>query len=57
VIKSAKLGNFELYNLKTDLAQKNDVAGVEKQRFESMVRKLVARHKEVQTEGRDWFAK
>ena len=57
VIKSTKLGNFELYNLKADLKQQHDMALEKPELLKQLSQQLVQRHSEVQSEGPDWFAK
>jgi arylsulfatase A len=54
VIKKAKLIDFELFNLKADRSEANDVSSKYPERFEEMKKKLIDQFKEIQTEGRDW---
>ncbi|NOY43708.1 MAG: sulfatase-like hydrolase/transferase [Planctomycetes bacterium] len=54
VIKSATLGNFELYNLANDHRQQEDVGKQHAKKLETLSRQLVARHQEVQAEGPRW---
>ena len=54
VIATEELTQFELYNLKDDLAQQHDLAASEPQRLQEMRKTLVARHREVREEGVKW---
>jgi len=54
VIAEETLSKFELYNLKSDLAQKKDLAESEPQRLAELKKQLIARHKEVRDEGVKW---
>ena len=54
VIAAEELAGFELYNLKSDLAQQHDLADQEPQRLQEMRKTLVARHREVREEGVRW---
>ncbi len=54
LIKSSQLVDFELYNLRDDLAEKNDLAAKEPERLKQLSALLVEKYKQVQTEGRNW---
>jgi arylsulfatase A len=54
IIKSAKLVDFELYNLKNDLAEQNDLAKKEPDKLKELSALLVTKYTEVQREGRMW---
>jgi len=56
VIKSTRLGNFELYNLKMDLKQQHDMASEKPELLKQLSQQLIQRHSEVQSEGPDWYA-
>jgi len=54
IIKAAKLSGFELYNLKTDLGQKTDLAATQPEKLNELSALLVAKYQEVQKQGRVW---
>lgn len=54
VIAAERLSKFELYNLKSDLAQNNDLAATEPERLDSLRKQMIARHREVRDEGVKW---
>jgi arylsulfatase A len=54
LIKRAKLTGFELYNLKVDLAQRDDVSAKEPQKLKELSELLVKKYTEVQQEGPIW---
>jgi arylsulfatase A len=54
LIKTAKLVDFELYNLREDVGEKNDLAAREPERLEALKRALVRLYAEVQSEGPEW---
>jgi arylsulfatase A len=54
IIKDAKLSAFELYNLRRDPSQKNDLAAREPERLKELAEQLTARYLEVRAEGRTW---
>ena len=54
IIKAAKLNGFELYNLKTDLGQKTDLAAAEPGKLKELSALLVAKYEEVQKQGPVW---
>lgn len=53
-IKNSELIDFELYNVKKDLAQDNDVIANNRKQFEAMKAQMVKIHKEIVTEGKFW---
>jgi arylsulfatase A len=53
-IKSAKLTEFELYNLKDDLSQQTDLAQKEPQKLQELADLLVKKYGEVQAAGPVW---
>lgn len=54
IIKTAKLVDFELYNLKDDLAQQENLAADEPEKLKEMAGLLQAAYTQVQQEGRVW---
>ena len=54
LIKTAKLIEFELYNLRDDLGQENDLAKTEPERLAKLKAMLVEKYREVQKEGPTW---
>lgn len=54
VVKSAKLVKFELYNLKNDIAEKNDVSGEHPDVLARMKSAVVKKYSEVQQESPEW---
>lgn len=54
VIRTARLGAFELYHLRDDPAQKHDLAKKRPEKVKMLSRLLTERHREVQQEGRVW---
>jgi arylsulfatase A len=54
LIKSSQLVAFELFNLKTDLAQTTNVRSKNRKQFEKMKAQMVRIHKEIVTEGEHW---
>lgn len=54
VIKTAKLVGFELYNVKTDVGQQNDLAAKEPEKLKELSDLLIAKYNEVQQQGPVW---
>ncbi len=54
LIKTAKLTTFELYNLREDMAERNNLAASEPERLKRMSEMLVKKFVEVQKEGPTW---
>lgn len=54
--KAAELQNFQLYNLRADIGEKNDLATQEAARLEEMKAALVAKYHEVRAESPTWPA-
>lgn len=54
IVKSAKLVNFELYNLREDLGEKKDLAAEQPARLKELSAMLVKKYQEVQAEGPVW---
>lgn len=54
LIKQHKLVGFELYNIKNDPMQSQDLAGSEPERLDRLARKLREKYTQIQTEGRSW---
>jgi arylsulfatase A len=52
--KKANLTSFELYNLREDAGQKNDLAQKEPEKLKELSAQLVKKYEEVQVEGRVW---
>jgi len=53
-IRKKSLVEFELYNIKNDIGQQNNLAKIEPDRFEKMKKKMVDLHEEVIEEGYVW---
>jgi arylsulfatase A len=53
-IKTTKLNRFELYNLKTDLGQKIDLARQKSQRLASLITQMNELWRQIQREGPTW---
>ncbi len=53
-IKSAKLVSFELYNVKNDLAQSEDLASSEPERLAELRKTMIALHRNALDEGPVW---
>ncbi len=45
---------FELYNMRTDIAEEHNLAANQPQRLEAMKKTLVKLHSEIDTEGPVW---
>ena len=54
VIKAARLGKFELYDLRTDRAQTNDLATRHRDQLEKFSQRLTRHHRGVREEGPVW---
>src|SRR5690606_30830610 len=54
IIKASELGRFELYDLRTDLTQTNDLATRQQERLAKYSQLLVDRHRDVRDEGPVW---
>lgn len=54
-LKKTDLVKFELYNLRQDIGQSMDLSAQEKERFESMKKKMTAMHQEILSDGPTWF--
>ena len=54
IIKSERLGGFELYNVKDDIGQQHDLAGAMVEFVKQHGPKLVKKHREVRDEGPTW---
>ena len=57
ILADGALKKFELYNLKTDIAESNDLAEKEPAKLKSLQEKLLALHAEVKAEGPVWKKK
>ena len=55
-IKTVELGNFELYNLKQDIAESNDLASSRGDVLDSLKQKMETTYKQVQAEAPEWPA-
>ena len=53
-IKSTQLSRFELYNLRTDLSQRIDLAGEKSAHLESLINDMNRIWLELQREGPTW---
>jgi arylsulfatase A len=56
VLKTARLTDFELYNLRTDVAETTDLAQAEPERFAALKAKLIATFEEIQQQAPVWPA-
>ena len=54
LLKTSKLVDFELYNLREDVGEKRDRASSEPQRLEAMKQALIRIYTQVQAEGPEW---
>lgn len=54
VIKTERLGDFELYNLAEDIGQADNLAESQPDRLEKYARMLVERHRKVVADGPTW---
>lgn len=55
ILASEDLARFELYNLKDDPHETNDLRDREPERFEALRKELVALNAQVEAEGPDWW--
>ena len=55
ILANAELTEFELYNLKTDARETNDLKATEPQRFAALRAQLLKHHAAVEAEGPDWW--
>ena len=55
ILANAELTEFELYNLKTDVAETNDLKDKEPQRFAALREQLIKHNAAVDAEGPDWW--
>jgi len=53
-LKTTTLVNFQLYNLRDDIGQQQDLAFVETKRFNAMKKKMIDLHQSVIAEGPTW---
>jgi len=53
-LKTAELTRFELYDTRADIAQEQDLAEREPERFEAMKARMLELHREVMAEGPVW---
>jgi arylsulfatase A-like enzyme len=56
VLADAKQTKFELYNLRQDIGEKQDLAAQEPERLKTMAARLKQIHAQVQAEGPRWPA-
>ena len=54
IIKSSELTDFELYDLKQDLAQEMNVVDQHPEQFEKMKSRMARIHKDIVTKGKHW---
>jgi arylsulfatase A len=54
LIKTSKLVDFELYNLREDIGEKRNLASAEPDKLESLKKSLLRLYAEVQAEGPEW---
>jgi len=55
LIKTAQLTDFELYNLRRDVGERNDIADEHPDRLKQMSDRLIELYRFVQTEGPSWY--
>ncbi|MSU79269.1 MAG: N-acetylgalactosamine-6-sulfatase [Gemmataceae bacterium] len=55
LLANPALSKFEMYNLKADVQQKNDLVGKEPARFEAMRKTLQKLNAEIEAEGPPWW--
>jgi arylsulfatase A len=55
-IKTVGLTNFELYNLREDIAESNDLAGSRSDVLDALKQKMLATYEQVQAEAPEWPA-
>jgi arylsulfatase len=55
-LKKAELTSFELYNLRTDIGEKNDLGGKEPERLKRMAAEMRKMYREVRDESPTWPA-
>ena len=53
-LKTTTLTNFELYNIREDIGQQQDLASVQTKRFNAMKKKMIDLHQSVIAEGPTW---
>ena len=54
ILADNKMTKFELYNLRTDMAERHNLAGSEPKRLKAMKRTLVKLHAQIDVEGPKW---
>ena len=54
ILADEKLAKFELYNIKNDISEKNDLAEKEPERLKQMAATLTRLHAEIKAEGPQW---
>jgi arylsulfatase A-like enzyme len=54
ILADNEMTKFELYNLRTDLAEQHNLADSQPQRLEAMKKALAKLHAEIDAEGPDW---
>ncbi len=55
ILANPELTKFEMYNLKTDVKQTDDLVAKEPQKFEAMKQALKKLNAEIEAEGPDWW--
>ncbi|MCK4293213.1 MAG: N-acetylgalactosamine-6-sulfatase, partial [Planctomycetes bacterium] len=55
ILTPTDLSRFELYNLRDDVAESEDLAAAEPQRLEAMKQKLIELNSRIEAEGPDWW--
>lgn len=55
LIKTAQLTDFQLYNLRSDIGERNDVADEHPEQLRQMTDRLIELYRSVQTEGPSWY--
>ena len=53
-IKTPHLARFEIYNMREDIGQRNDLAAAQPERLARMKKRMIALHAEVVAEGPVW---
>lgn len=54
ILADDEMTNFELYNVRKDIAEQHNLADSQLQRLEAMNKTLAKLHSEIDAEGPDW---
>lgn len=55
ILASEDLSRFELYNLEEDPSESRELSAREPERFETLMKELLALHRSIEAEGPDWW--